>query len=164
MRREHEDTKGDGCYTRQRSRGEANTNSATGGDEFVDILQVQQLLLDGAVPANGGGRSRGRGRDPPPTQNPDTRGRLLDAFAAPSYYYGGYATAASQHHATPTASVDDLVALWFAGPTAPGVCLVYLVYHMFIALLQLTHNLLTASHFICKSHSSNPNAIHAMFL
>lgn len=119
MRREHEDSKNnnnnnnnsDG-YTRQRSR-----DNATGGDEFVDILQVQQLLLDSGVPTNGSGRNRsGRGRDQAPTI--DGRGRLLDAFPAQSYYYGGY----GQHHApAAAASVDDLVALWFAGPTASGV-------------------------------------------
>lgn len=117
MRREDDDSKSD-AYTRQRSR-----DSATGGgDEFVDISQVQQLLLD--APANGG-HSRGRGREfppppPPPPPSADNRGRLLDAFAAPHYYYGGY----GQHHAQPAASVDDLVALWFAGPsTSSGVCL-----------------------------------------
>lgn len=117
MRREHEDSKNnnnnnnsDG-YTRQRSR-----DNATGGDEFVDILQVQQLLLDSGVPSNGNGRNRGRGREQPPPI--DGRGRLLDAFPAQSYYYGSY----GQHHApTAAASVDDLVALWFAGPTASGV-------------------------------------------
>lgn len=108
MRREHEDTKGDG-YGQQRSR-----EPAAAGDEFVDILQVQQLLLEGGTPASGG-RGRGRGREqPPPTEG---RGRLLDAFAAPSsYYYGSYG-----HHTPPATSVDDLVALWFAGPSISGV-------------------------------------------
>lgn len=124
MRREHENSKGDG-YTRQRSRDNNNTSnsaSATGGDEFVDILQVQQLLLDGAVSANGG-RNRGRGPPPPPHPHPnapaDGRGRILDSFPPPTYYYGGY----TQHHSASAASVDDLVALWFAGPS-PGVCLI----------------------------------------
>lgn len=108
MRREHENSKGE-SYTRQRSR-----DSATGGDEFVDILQVQQLLLDGAVPTNGG-RSRGRGPAPShPTTPTDGRGRIIDSFAPPAYYYGGY----TQHHNTQAASVDDLVALWFAGPSS----------------------------------------------
>lgn len=136
MRREHENSKGDG-YTRQRSRGGDNNNTssnsatATGGDEFVDILQVQQLLLDGAVSAAAnGGRNRGRGPPPPPSslttttttsshphsnvQAADGRGRILDTFPTPTYYYGGY----TQHHSASTASVDDLVALWFAGPSS----------------------------------------------
>lgn len=108
MRREHESAKGDG-YTRQRSR-----ESATGGDEFVDILQVQQLLLDGAVPTNPGTRARARAAAPAhPAAPNDGRGRIADSFAPPTYYYGGY----SQHHSNPPASVDDLVALWFAGPS-----------------------------------------------
>ncbi|XP_044258922.1 early growth response protein 1-B [Tribolium madens] len=89
MRREHDETRSD----RERER------DAGGADEFVDILQVQQLLLDG-----------GRREPPPP--------RLLDAAAAafppPTYYLGqGYGQSAT--------SVDDLVALWFAaGPTPAG--------------------------------------------
>jgi hypothetical protein len=95
MRREHDEPRSD--------RPRDAVPAATGGDEFVDILQVQQLLLDG-----------GRGREPPPPP-PDGRARLLDAFAAPAYYYGpGYGQ--------PTSSVDDLVALWFAGgPSATGL-------------------------------------------
>lgn len=118
MRREHEDSKNnnnsDG-YTRQRSR---DNNNATGGDEFVDILQVQQLLLDSGVPANGNGRGGrvGRGRDHQPAAI-DGRGRLLDAFSTQPYYYGSY----GQHAPATAASVDDLVALWFAGPSASGV-------------------------------------------
>lgn len=111
MRREQEDSKGDG-YARAR-------DPAGTGDEFVDILQVQQLLLDSGGAANGG-RGRGRGREPPPPA--EGRGRQLDAAAAafaapPSYYYGSYGT----HHTPPAASVDDLVALWFAGPSNTGV-------------------------------------------
>lgn len=136
MRREqHEDTKNNnntntnnnnnsdsGFNTRHLQRSSHHRdNIATGGDEFVDILQVQQLLLESGVPnTNGNGRNSGirtgRGRD----TSIDGRGRLLDAFPAQSYYYGGY----GQHHHAPAAaaSVDDLVALWFAGPTASGVC------------------------------------------
>lgn len=120
MRREHDDTKGDG-HAQQRPRegsaatggGSSSSAAATAaavGDEFVDILQVQQLLLDtsGGAGSGNGGRGRGRGREPPPP-------RLLDAsaFAAPSYYYGSYGT----HLTPPATSVDDLVALWFAGPS-----------------------------------------------
>lgn len=110
MRREDEDSKGD-AYTRQRTR-----DGATGGDEFVDISQVQQLLLD--APTNGG-HSHGRGRDLVPLSSPvEARGRLLEAFPTPHYYYGGY----TQHNIQPTATVDDLVALWFTGPsTSSGV-------------------------------------------
>lgn len=124
MRRQHEDSKDDG-HAQQRSRegsGAAtggsggNSGATTGGDEFVDILQVQQLLLDtsNTGPGANGGRGRGRGREPPPP-------RLLDAsaFAAPSYYYGSYGT----HLTPPAASVDDLVALWFAGPSTSGAFL-----------------------------------------
>lgn len=117
MRREHEDSKGDG-YAQQRSRDEHD--AAATGDEFVDILQVQQLLLESGAPAAGGARGRGRGREQPPPTTADGRGRLLDAFAAPSsYYYGGYGSAV--HHTPPATSVDDLVALWFAGPSISGV-------------------------------------------
>lgn len=130
MRRgEHDDTKGDG-HAQQRPReisatatgggsgavAAAAAAAAAAGDEFVDILQVQQLLLDtGGTfgPSANGGRGRGRGREPPPP-------RLLDAttaaYAAPSYYYGNYGT----HLTPPAASVDDLVALWFAGPSTSG--------------------------------------------
>lgn len=121
MRREHEDVRNDAGggsgYARQRSR-----ESATSGDEFVDILQVQQLLLDGSAGGVGNGIARARnprggagnygvsGAEPP-------RGRLLDFAAnAPPYYYGGYG-----HHTPPTTSVDDLVALWFAGPSGSGI-------------------------------------------
>nr|XP_022919611.1 early growth response protein 1-A-like [Onthophagus taurus] len=93
------------------------SGGAVSGDEFVDILQVQQLLLDG------GSRGRsGIGGVREPVTAPDAvspspaPSRLLDAVPAPSYYYGGYG-----QHGPPTTSVDDLVALWFAGPSAPGV-------------------------------------------
>lgn len=114
MRREHEDSKGEG-YVRQRSRD----GGATGGDEFVDILQVQQLLIDSGGNGNGS-RNRGRGRDP--VQANEGRGRLLDTFGTPPYYYGGY----GQHHPPTSTNVDDLVALWFAGPTATGAFNTYL--------------------------------------
>lgn len=129
MRREHDDTKGDGHAQQQRPR--EGSASATGGDssvtatdEFVDILQVQQLLLDTSSASttttsagNGGRGGRGRGREPPPP-------RLLDAssaFAAPSYYYGSYGT----HLTPPATSVDDLVALWFAGPSTSAGAFFY---------------------------------------
>lgn len=81
-------------------------------EEFVDILQVQQLLLDS------GGRGRGAGEPPgyPPPPG--------------AYYHGGYG--GHHHHqqhlhqhqhapVLPTSStVDDLVAMWFAGSSAAG--------------------------------------------
>ncbi|KAF5269348.1 hypothetical protein FQA39_LY08740 [Lamprigera yunnana] len=107
MRREDDDSKGD-AYNSQRSR-----EHATGGDEFVDISQVQQLLLESS---SNGGNSRGRGREslfPPPIDN---RGRMLDTFSTQHYYYAGYG---QQQHVLPSAtSVDDLVAMWFGGPSA----------------------------------------------
>lgn len=94
MRREHEDT---------RSNRESDAVS-TGADEFVDILQVQQLLLDG-------------GRREPPPPPPEGRARLLDAFTTPPYYL-----TPPPGYAQQTTSVDDLVALWFAGgPSGSGV-------------------------------------------
>lgn len=121
MRREDDESKGD-AYSRQRTR-----DSATGGDEFVDISQVQQLLLD--APGNAG-YTRGRGRElhSQPSTSMDNRGRLLDAYTTQHYYYGGY----GQHHVPQAAtSVDDLVALWFAGPsTSSGV---FLVVKLFVA-------------------------------
>ncbi|KYB29433.1 hypothetical protein TcasGA2_TC004846 [Tribolium castaneum] len=86
MRRERDETRSD----RERDAGAA--------DEFVDILQVQQLLLDG-----------GR-REPPPAQ--------AATYPPPPYYLG-------QGYGQPAASVDDLVALWFAGGnTASAPCYV----------------------------------------
>lgn len=115
MRREYDDAKGQGDACRDRESG----GGATGSDEFVDILQVQQLLLDG--PSSSVYRSRGRARDQYQAPSPNTsRGRLLDALVTPasssSYYLTGY----SAHQQTP--NVDDLVALWFAGNTSSGVC------------------------------------------
>lgn len=116
MRREHEDAKGDGFGARQRIRDGAGAG-ATGGDEFVDILQVQQLLIDSGVQGNGTGRARGVRAIRDQGLGDGRGGRLLDTFGPTTpYYYGGY----GQHHGTPTTSVDDLVALWFSGPSAPG--------------------------------------------
>ncbi|KAG5893958.1 hypothetical protein JTB14_027706 [Gonioctena quinquepunctata] len=70
------------------------------GDEFVDILQVQQLLIN---------ENR---REQASSSN---QSRFSDTFGAPSYYYGGY----QPSHQAAT-SVDDLVALWFSGSTAAG--------------------------------------------
>lgn len=94
MRREYDDSE-ERQRSHQRRDAESAAAATASGDEFVDILQVQQLLLEG-----------GRGPPPPPV-------RLLDA--APTYCYGYGA----QHGST---SVDDLVALWFAGgPPVSGV-------------------------------------------
>nr|CAH7766245.1 unnamed protein product [Callosobruchus chinensis] len=92
---------------------------STPTDEFVDILQVQQLLINdsrrdshpgtsGVHSSMGGepGTSQGHSRPPP-----------LEAAA---YYYGG----PQGHHFHPTtpgsASVDELVAMWLSSGTAPS--------------------------------------------
>lgn len=77
----------------------------TTNDEFVDILQVQQLLI-----------SDNRREVPSiPLPHPQSHGRIPETFPPPSgYYYGTY-----QQPQT-TTSVDDLVAMWFAGPSTSG--------------------------------------------
>lgn len=134
MRREREDSNSDdyqNLFSRQRSRD---------SDEFVDILQVQQLLLEGGItggnntiPSAGTSTSNGSAnlrtvrtsstsaaavvrRD-----SADARGRaLLEVLPpGPPFYYGaGY----GQHAPPPCASVEDLVAMWFAGTSTAGVC------------------------------------------
>lgn len=77
----------------------------TANDEFVDILQVQQLLI-----------SDNR-REPPtvPLYHSHSHGRIPENIPPPSgYYYGTYQQPQS------TTSVDDLVAMWFAGPSTSG--------------------------------------------
>lgn len=117
---------------------------ATGGtEEYVDILQVQQLLLQDGTRCTGGGGGGGRdGREPPPQQDYSTRARLLDAataYAAPSYYYGtpGYGQS--------TGTVDDLVALWFAGgsSTAAGVFLYFYRIHIYIKRISTVSRMQT---------------------
>lgn len=131
MRRERDDhlpRGGDATGARRRSR-ESGVGAVS--DEFIDILQVQQLLLDSGTAANGGRSQRYRARDPANTG----AGRISDVFPTPSYYYGsgngggggGGGGGFGQHHhlvaaASSSTSVDDLVALWFAGPSVSGVC------------------------------------------
>lgn len=109
MRREREDSSDDfpGAVARQRSRD---------SDEFVDILQVQQLLLEAGRPPL---------LDAPLTQlgPPSSIGQhhlqhhgVNQPPPPPPFYYSG------QHAAAPCASVEDLVAMWFAGSSATGVC------------------------------------------
>lgn len=77
----------------------------TTNDEFVDILQVQQLLIN----------DNRRDIPPVPVHHPQPHGRIQDNFPTPTgYYYGTY-----QQPQAPT-SVDDLVAMWFAGPSTSG--------------------------------------------
>lgn len=104
----------------------------TNQDEYVDILQVQQLLLEGtpnncAVSGSGtpvpattcsapiASRPRlnvQRALDyhhhqySAPLNEPKNRGVLLDSGACPPCYYGNYA--------------EDLVALWCPAPPAPA--------------------------------------------
>ncbi|XP_045465669.1 early growth response protein 2b isoform X1 [Harmonia axyridis] len=81
-------------------------------EEFVDILQVQQLLLDSGSRGRGGGEPSSYVHPP-----------------AVYHYHGGYGGHHHQPHfhqhqhapVLPTSStVDDLVALWFAGSSASG--------------------------------------------
>lgn len=104
MRRERDDSCSDeyqGLF-RQRSRE---------ADEFVDILQVQQLLLE----SNGGGNTAPRSRPPRgPTQQ---RGYIDSLPPGPPYYYGNY----GQHSGSSCTNMEDLVAMWFAGTSSAGV-------------------------------------------
>lgn len=77
----------------------------TANDEFVDILQVQQLLIN----------ENRRDIPPVPVHHPQSHGRIPESFPPPpGYYYGAY-----QQPQTST-SVDDLVAMWFSGPSTSG--------------------------------------------
>ncbi|XP_019763246.2 early growth response protein 1-B isoform X1 [Dendroctonus ponderosae] len=88
--------------------------SSNNGDEFVDILQVQQILLDS-------NRREPAGLHPVTTQ-PGVPPRLvMDTLGTTSSYYYGNPT----YHQTPPgsagASMDDLVAMWFSGgPSTSG--------------------------------------------
>lgn len=108
MRRERDDSATDdyqGLFVRQRSRD---------SDEFVDILQVQQLLIENSAGAGAPvGATRPRPSRPPPGQPSRT---LLDTLPpGPPYYYGSY------QHTQPCSNVEDLVAMWFAGSSSAGV-------------------------------------------
>lgn len=109
-------------------------------------VQVQQLLLDTTqlAPNNGNG-TRGRAAVgvglpllPPPEAGSNGRGRLLDAFATSHHYYhgGGYV----QHvPPTPTTNVEDLVALWFAGPSTSGLFLFLFLLVLSTIIASLHH-------------------------
>nr|CAD7586403.1 unnamed protein product [Timema genevievae] len=86
---------------------------AVNPEEYVDILQVQQILLEG---------TNRRTRAPPAAGSfpPDQRGRMiLEGYPhphhPPPYYYSNYA----QHQQAQAPSVEELFALWF-GSTVPG--------------------------------------------
>lgn len=92
----------------------------TTSDEFVDILQVQQLLINERT--REGTPHATQTFQPPTTRAPETFG----------YYYGGYQQPQN------SASVDDLVAMWFAGPSGTGrdtfffynfICLIHIHVH-----------------------------------
>lgn len=106
MRREREDSASDDYQglLRQRSRD---------SDEFVDILQVQQLLLE-----NSGGTNATTGTRRTSRVSQPSASRLLDTIPpGPPYYYGSY----GQHTTAPCTNVEDLVAMWFAGSSSAGV-------------------------------------------
>ncbi|XP_066146493.1 early growth response protein 1-A-like isoform X1 [Euwallacea fornicatus] len=88
--------------TRVPSSGLSTNNN--NGDEFVDILQVQQILLDS-------NRRDPGGLHPAPSQVPP---RLVMDATTSSYYYS-----TPTYHQTPPgsagASMDELVAMWFSG-------------------------------------------------
>ncbi|GLV31143.1 stripe [Carabus blaptoides fortunei] len=127
MRRERDDSNSDdyqNLFSRQRSRE---------SDEFVDILQVQQLLLEGGITGgqntipSAGTSSNGNVRTVRTSSaaaavrrdSADGRGRaLLEVLPpGPPFYYG---TGYGQHAPPPCASVEDLVAMWFAGTSTAG--------------------------------------------
>lgn len=104
MRRERNDSCSEeyqGLF-RQRSRD---------SDEFVDILQVQQLLLE----TNGGASTSSRAR---PARNSTQQRSYIDTLppGAP-YYYGSY----GQHAGSSCNNMEDLVAMWFAGTSTAGL-------------------------------------------
>lgn len=120
MRREHSDN--------------TRVPSATSSDsEFVDILQVQQLLLDGST--RGGGQHHHHHQ-----LHPGGESRSSSQGNIPGYYFGstthnyhsyhqhqnvGPSTSHQQMAAlatqtAPPTSVDDLVAMWFAGGGTGG--------------------------------------------
>ncbi|KAL1506112.1 hypothetical protein ABEB36_005537 [Hypothenemus hampei] len=91
-----------------RNTSAAGISSNNNGDEFVDILQVQQILLDST-------RRESAALHQP---QPGTSSRsAMDTLTTttPTYYYGN----PSYHHQTPPGSagtnMDDLVAMWFSG-------------------------------------------------
>ncbi|XP_060526354.1 early growth response protein 1-B-like isoform X1 [Cylas formicarius] len=96
---------------RVQSTANNHNNNNNNGDEFVDILQVQQLLLDG------------NRRDPMGFQNPQQTipGRVMDGIGGsgpPPYYYGNPYQAPPGSAGT---SMEDLVAMWFSGgPSTSG--------------------------------------------
>lgn len=109
MRRERDDSCSEeyqGLF-RQRSRE---------SDEFVDILQVQQLLLD----TNGTASNNSRPR-PSVRNNNQQRGYIETLPPGTPYYYGSY----GQHTGSSCTNMEDLVAMWFAGSTAPGLSLCF---------------------------------------
>lgn len=74
-------------------------------DEFVDILQVQQLLIN----------DNRRELPPVPILHPQPHGRIAESFPSPSGYYYG-----THQQSQASTSVDDLVAMWLAGPSTSG--------------------------------------------
>lgn len=104
MRRERDDSCSEeyqGLF-RQRSRD---------SDEFVDILQVQQLLLE----TNGGTNTNSRPRT---TRNSTQHRGYIDTLPpGPPYYYGSY----GQHTGSSCTNMEDLVAMWFAGSSNTGL-------------------------------------------
>nr|CAD7457029.1 unnamed protein product [Timema tahoe] len=86
---------------------------AVNPEEYVDILQVQQILLEGT-------NRRTRATPAAGSFPPDQRGRMiLEGYPhphhPPPYYYSNYA----QHQQAQAPSVEELFALWF-GSTVPG--------------------------------------------
>ncbi|KAL3278089.1 hypothetical protein HHI36_013434 [Cryptolaemus montrouzieri] len=111
MHRENEDSgNGEGRHWPTAPTQNRGSGPGSAVEEFVDILQVQQLLLES------GGRIRGSG-EPPNFSSPPA-----------AFYHGAYGGLNQQQHppyhhgpVLPTSStVDDLVALWFAGSSASG--------------------------------------------
>ncbi|PSN50161.1 hypothetical protein C0J52_11975 [Blattella germanica] len=139
----------------QRQSRDATSDNVTqqiitsGGEEYVDILQVQQLLLENAGVSNAGsasynGSSRSgaighlhrtvehhhleaavRGRmlieSYPPGVPPPTLHHPAPPPPPPPYYYANYVQ--QQQHQAP--SVEDLFALWL-GSSPAGLFLFYL--------------------------------------
>lgn len=99
-------------------RREDRTNKVpvtTTSEEFVDILQVQQLLLNETRREQAAHAAQASSSS---LHVPQVR---AGEVAGSGYYYGGYQTIPGPAtSASTSASVDELVAMWFSGSQASG--------------------------------------------
>ncbi|CAG9835739.1 unnamed protein product [Diabrotica balteata] len=84
-------------------------------EEFVDILQVQQLLLNETRREQQASSQASLSQTSAMLVQHQSHGRAVEV--PPGYYYGAYPPAAGPSTPTST-SVDELVAMWFSGSQA----------------------------------------------